>query len=186
VRITLLRHGKPDFEWRRNVKGSEFRALEREYDSAGVAGNPPEEILGLAPRHNCIVCSDLPRSIQSAKALGIDSIHHSSAVFREMNLPYFDEVPIKLPLMYWVVLLRSLWFLGFAKNTESFSVAKARAKLAAEKLRELAKEHHSVLLIGHGFLNHYVAKDLISNNWMGPRNPGRAYWEYGTYEFVSS
>jgi broad specificity phosphatase PhoE len=185
MRITILRHGAPDFEWRRSVKGSEFRSLEREYDSAGVVGSPPEEILDLVPHHKCIVCSDLPRSIQSAKALGVEAIHCASAVFREMNIPYFDNTPVKMPLKYWVVLLRSLWFLGFAKNTESISVAKARAKKASEKLMELADEHRSVLLVGHGFLNHYVAKELLGNNWTGPRNPGRAYWEFGTYEYGS-
>jgi broad specificity phosphatase PhoE len=154
VRITLLRHGRPDFEWQRSVKGSEFRSLEGEYDSADVVGNPPEDSLNLALHHKCVVCSDLPRSIQSAKALGVDSIHYSSAIFREMNLPYFDNVPIKLPLKYWVVLLRSLWFFGFSKNTESITIAKTRAKTASEKLMELADEHQSVLLVGHGFLNH--------------------------------
>ena len=184
MRITILRHGQPDFEWQRTVKGSEFRSLEHAYDSAGIVGYPPEESLDLVNQHKCIVCSDLPRSIQSAKALGADSIHFSSAVFREMNLPYFDSAQIKLPLNYWVILLRSLWFLGFSKNTESISIAKTRAKKASEKLIELANEHHSVLFVGHGFLNHFVAKELRGNNWLGPRSPGKKYWDYGTYEYV--
>jgi hypothetical protein len=73
VQITILRHGRPEFDWRRNVKGYEFRCLEKAYDSAGI--------------------------------------------------------------------------------------------------------------IGHGFLNHHVAKELLVNNWMGPSNPGRKYWEFGTYEY---
>jgi broad specificity phosphatase PhoE len=184
VRITILRHGKPEFEWQRTVSGSDFRSLERAYDSAGIVGNPPKESLGLVNHHKCVVCSDLPRSIQSAKALGANSIHFSSEIFREMNLPYFDNAPIKLPLNYWAILLRSLWFVGFSKNAESISIAKARAKEASKKLVELAGEHNSVLFVGHGFLNHYVAKELLANNWLGPRSPGKRYWEYGTYEYV--
>jgi broad specificity phosphatase PhoE len=184
VRITILRHGKPDFEWQRTARGSDFRKLEQTYDSAGIVGAPPENLLELVSQHKYVVCSDLPRSIQSAKALGAESIHLSSGVFREMNLPYFDSVRLKLPLSYWVILLRGLWFLGFSKNTESISLAKARAKKASEKLIELAGEHHSVLLVGHGFLNHYVAKELLVNNWAGPSSPGKKYWEYGTYEYV--
>ncbi len=101
-----------------------------------------------------------------------------------MNPPYFDNIFIKIPLKYWVILLRSLWFLGFSKNTESISVAKARAKQASEKLIELADEHHSVLLVGHGFLNYFVAKELQKQNWKGPRSPGKKYWAYSTYEYV--
>jgi broad specificity phosphatase PhoE len=184
VRITIVRHGKPDFEWGRNVKGSEFRSLERAYDLAGIVGHPPDESLDLVKQHGYVVCSDLLRSIQSAKALGAESIHFSSAVFREMNLPYFDNASIRLPLSYWVILLRGLWFLGFSKNTESILIAKARAKKASKKLMELADEHHSVLFVGHGFLNHYVAKELLKNNWVGPKSPGKKYWEFGTYECV--
>jgi len=183
VQITILRHGEPDFKWQRSIKGSEFRNIESEYDSSGIIGSPPVKSCDLISQHKCVVCSDFPRSIQSAKALGAKSIHLSSSVFREMNPPYFDNTPITMPLKYWVIILRGLWFLGFSKNTESFLNAKARAKNASEKLVELAGEHHSVLFVGHGFLNHYVAKELLKNNWSGPRSPGKKYWEFGTYEF---
>ena len=113
MRITLLRHGRPDIEWERRVSGSEFRGLEQDYDTAGIVGRPPGSLADLIDRHNCIVSSDLPRSVQSAQALGADFICLSSALFREMNLPYFDRAPIRLPLKHCVILLRSLWFLGF-------------------------------------------------------------------------
>ena len=186
MRITIVRHGRPDFEWERHVKGSEFSSLESAYDSAGIVGHPSDESLGLVSRHRCIVCSDLPRSIQSAQALGAESIHLSSAVFREMNLPYFDNVPVRMPLKYWVVLLRTLWFFGFSKNAESISNAKARARLATQQLVELAREHQSVLLVGHGFMNHYVARELLANHWVGPRSPGKEYWAFGTYEYAGA
>jgi broad specificity phosphatase PhoE len=182
VRITILRHGKPDFEWGRNVRGSDFRRLESNYDSAGIVGIPPEESRNLIKHHEIVVCSDLPRSIQSAQALGANTVHFSSPVFREMNLPYFDRAPFTLPLKLWVVMLRSLWFLGFSKNTESLLKARARARVASNTLVELAAKHESVLLVGHGFLNHYVAKELLALNWVGPRSPGKKYWEFGTYE----
>ncbi|MES9834418.1 MAG: phosphoglycerate mutase family protein [Candidatus Thiodiazotropha sp. DIVDIV] len=184
MRITILRHGKPNFEWERSVRGSDFKWLESAYDSAGIIGTPPEETNSLIEAHNVVICSDLPRSIESAEALGAKAIHVSSAVFREMNLPYFDKAPIKLPLKLWVVFLRSLWFFGFAKNTESIRLAKARAKEASNQLVQLAVEHNSVLFVGHGFLNHYVAKELLAKKWIGPRSPGKKYWEYGTYDYV--
>ncbi|WP_260293573.1 histidine phosphatase family protein [Sedimenticola hydrogenitrophicus] len=184
MRITILRHGQPNFEWQRSVRGSEFRSLESAYDSAGIVGSPPDESRNLINHHGFVVCSDLPRSVQSAEALGANEIHYSSPVIREMNLPYFDHAPIKLPLKLWVTVLRTLWFLGFSKNTESFSKAKARARMASNKLIELAAEHDSVLFVGHGFLNHYVAKELLATNWIGPRSPGKKYWEFGAYEYA--
>ena len=168
MRITILRHGKPDFEWERKVRGSDFRRLESNYDSAGIVGTPPENATDLIDSHDVVICSDLPRSIESARAMGAKTIHVSSPLFREMNLPYFDRINLKLPLKLWVVFLRSAWFLGFSKNTESIRKAKSRAKQASNQLIELAAEHNSVLFVGHGFLNHYVAKELIAKNWVGP------------------
>jgi broad specificity phosphatase PhoE len=184
MRITLLRHGQPDFEWKRSVRGCDLRRLERAYDSAGIIGIPPEETRKLVKLHKFVVCSDLPRSIQSAEALGASAIHISSPIFREMTLPFFDNSPIKLPLKAWAVILRGLWFLGFSRNTESIAAAKARARMVSSKLIELAAEHRSVLFVGHGFLNHYVAKELQAANWAGPRSPGKKYWEFGTYEYT--
>ena len=181
MQITILRHGIPDFKWDRSVRGSDFRELEHAYDSAGIVGVPPAVTDRLASEHELVVCSDLPRSTASADALGVETIHISSAKFREMNLPYFNRAPIKLPLKVWVVILRTLWFIGFSRNTESFRTAKARAKAASDHLIELAMKHESVLLVGHGFLNHYIAQELRTKNWAGPRSPGKKYWEFGTY-----
>ena len=186
MQITILRHGKPDFEWSRMVKGSELKSLVSEYDLADIADTPPQESINLAGKHKCIVCSDLPRSIQSAKALGAKTIHRSSSVFREMNLPYFNSGSFKMPLKYWAILLRSLWFVGFSKNTESISFARSRAQKVSEQLIGLAEEHYSVLFVGHGFLNHFVVKELLTRNWVGPKCPGKKYWEFGTYEYLNT
>ena len=102
MQITILRHGQPEFEWVRSVKGSEIKGLEKAYDSAGIIGEPLKKSQSLANQHNCVVCSDLPRSLQSAKAVGATTIHLSDSIFREMNIPYFDNVPIKLPIKVWV------------------------------------------------------------------------------------
>jgi len=161
-----------------------MRDVENEYDASNIVGIPHEKALGLTENHKFIVCSDFPRSIQSAKALCAKSINFSSEIFREMNPPYLDNLPIKMPLENWVTIFRILWYLGFSKNTESYSDAKDRAKQASGKLIELAGTHHSVLFVGHGLFNQYVAKELLRRNWSGPPSPGKKYWEFGTYNYA--
>ena len=181
VQITILRHGKPDFLWERIVRGSEVKALQQTYNASGIIDNPPPELQTFAEQYNFVVSSDLLRSVQSAKAVGASAIHLSGADFREMGIPCFDSVSIKLPIKLWVVILRVLWVLGYSKNTESFSAAKRRAKLVSEILAGLACKHISVLFVGHGTLNYFVAKELLANGWVGPSNPGTKHWEFGTY-----
>ncbi|WP_446012018.1 histidine phosphatase family protein [Candidatus Electrothrix sp.] len=181
MRITLVRHGQPDFNWQKKVRGSDFRKIERAYDAADIIDTPPESSRRLVYSHRVIVSSTLPRSIQSAHALGVRTIHLSSPLFREIKLPYFDRITIRLPLRLWVPILRTLWLLGYSNHTESLPTARARTQAAANQLITLAREHKSVLLVGHGTLNHYIAKELLAANWTGPRSPGRKYWAFGTY-----
>ena len=184
MRITLLRHGQPDFNRQRKVRGSDFRKIIRAYDRAGIIDDtPPESSRRLVYSHRVIVSSTLLRSIQSAHALGAGTIHLSSPIFCEINLPSFDQLSIRLPLRLWVPILRTLWLLGYSNNTESLATARARARTAASQLITLAAKHKSVLLVGHGAFNHYIAKELLAAHWTGPGNPGRKYWAFGTYEY---
>lgn len=57
--------------------------------------------------------------------------------------------------------------------------------MAALRLIELAEEHQKVLLVGHGFINHFIAKELQKGGWYGPTRPGKRFWSYGTYEQAS-
>ena len=58
-----------------------------EYDNSGVSQRPTDSAISMAYNCNYIVSSDLPRSIQSANLLGVDEIHLSNPLFREVDLP---------------------------------------------------------------------------------------------------
>ncbi len=181
MQITLLRHGKPAFEWNRKAKGSELDRIIEEYDTSGIEGRPPQQTLDLASSHYFIVSSDLPRSTQSAKAIGVENIDLKSKQFIEVGMPYFSRLPVVLPLCLWVIFYRVLWLVGFSKNAESLRMAKARAKQANRTLIELAETHQKVLVVGHGLFNHLLAKELRKSGWQGPRSPGKKHWEFGSY-----
>ena len=68
MQITLLRHGKPDFKWKRSIKGSEFSHIECEYDSANIIGSPPEESLHLVKEALINLGVFWPRQISRIKA----------------------------------------------------------------------------------------------------------------------
>ncbi len=183
MEIVLLRHGKPDFEFTRPVKARELGTLITSYNSCGIKGEPPVNAVERARQCNAVVCSDLPRSIESANALGIETVHLSDSLFREAELPYsrFGLVPI--PPQIWAVVFRMLWFFGFSANGESLATARKRAAVGARKLVEISRAQGSVLFIGHGFINRFIAKELLAHGWAGPTNPGKDFWEYGVYRY---
>lgn len=90
MEIILLRHGKPELELKGRLKASELKQLAVAYAQSGIQDFPPEPLKERFSSHY-VVCSDLERSIHSAKRLGINQIHLSDALFIEANIPHFDQ-----------------------------------------------------------------------------------------------
>ncbi len=182
MRITLLRHGKPDFELKGIVRARELSAVANSYDLSGIADVPPGTAVEATRESRLVVCSHLPRSLESAKALGFLEAHVTDPLYCETAMPHFQHGSILLPVGLWAVMLRIMWLFGFSRNGESLADARKRARRAAARLMELAAEHRHVLLVGHGFMNSFIAKELLRGGWCGPSRPGKGYWEYGVYE----
>lgn len=87
----------------------------------------------------------------------------------------------------WSKVFRLFWFSGVSTNAEPVKAFKQRTSMATDKLAQLANNHDSILLIGHGIINRFLAKELISKGWSGEEAPnenkywGFKYWEYTTY-----
>ncbi|WAK02333.1 histidine phosphatase family protein [Methylobacter sp. YRD-M1] len=182
MEITLIRHGKPAFELKGRVKSRDVCEMIRRYDSSGIAG-PPEAAKQRASACKVAVCSDFIRSLESAKALGFNDILLSDPIFREIAVPHFKTGSFAMSASAWGVLLRYMSVFGFSQNGESLSMAKKRAQVAASALIDITHIHESVLLVGHGFINYFLAKELLSRSWTGPSKPGNGYWEYGVYQY---
>jgi len=183
MKIVLLRHGKPDLKMDQRIKSSDFRNLIEAYNNSGIDDSVKPSVVAIEAVANCdfIVCSDLKRSIESAQLLQVNKIHLSDAKFKEMDLPFSTNLPFKFSPEVWIVLFRIAWLFDYAQNSESFKNEKHRAKLGAKALMNLANEFGSVAFIGHGLFNRFVAKELLANNWKGPRKPGIRHWACDTY-----
>ena len=185
MEITLIRHGEPDYALQGRARAKEISSVIEGYDLSGIKDTPPEETIERVSAVSAVVCSDLKRSIESAKALGFSDIHQSRALFREVAIPHFKGGEFAMSLDKWGVFLRVISIFGFSRNGESLSMAKVRAKEAASELINLANEEKTVLLVGHGFINYFIAKELLHQEWVGPSKPGGGYWECGTYTLAT-
>jgi len=186
MKITLIRHGEPECELTGKVQSREIPGLINRYNTSGIVDSPPEETKQKAQQHNITVCSDLFRSIESAEKLGIEKIYLTDPLFREFALPHFKTGSLNMSISAWITLYRVLSLFGFSKNGESIATARKRANLAASRLIEIAKSHESVLLVGHGFTNYFIARELLSQNWQGPKSPGKQFWEFGEYIYAGA
>ncbi|MCU7843499.1 MAG: histidine phosphatase family protein [Candidatus Thiodiazotropha sp. (ex Monitilora ramsayi)] len=184
MHITLLRHGKPSFQLSGLVRAEALPHIANAYRLSGIIDTPPpSKTMVFARQHDLFISSDLPRSVESAQALGLPDIHLREPLFHETPIPHFSSGKMALPIGVWITVLRLLWLFGFSRNGESYSDARRRGRDAAERLANLANEHGNVILIGHGFMNHFIAKELNAIGWSGPVSPGKRFWEYASYRY---
>ncbi|WP_112179654.1 MULTISPECIES: phosphoglycerate mutase family protein [Paraliobacillus] len=185
MEISIIRHGKSQHTERHKLTCFEFKDWMRKYDSNGVFEKEsyPSITLEKVNMANIVITSDLKRSIDSAALLTKTNENISYSLFRETELPACPPLlsKIKLNPTIWAILLRVLWFSGYSKECESLKDANVRAEKATQKLIEYATKHDSVVLIGHGFFNRLIAKELKDQGWEGKRRTGLTHWNCTTY-----
>lgn len=182
MEISLIRHGKSLCVDSAGITCMDFHNWVDEYDRSSVmeeTGLPPVTLEKVTSA-GIVVTSDLLRAIDSSRLLGAKG-GLSDPIFRETELPRVVAKGLRMRASLWAVWSRLLWFCGYAKQCESLSEAKARAEVAAEKLIGFAKEHGSVVLVGHGFFNMLIAKELKKRGWAGPGKPSSKHWSCTSY-----
>lgn len=178
-----MRHGKPDINKNLWLNAHEFGLWVEQYNAAGLNADdlPPGEAVEQARMSTFIVCSDLPRSLESARALGIKRIDLSSSLFREFDMPSSAwRFPV-LPLSLWLLIFRFAWIFGYSRNVESFKLAKTRAQLCAEELVNLSSTHETVLFVGHGSLNWFLAKYLNKLGFLSSEKSPSKFWGHSIF-----
>jgi len=187
VKIVILRHGKPKIETHGRLNAIDFGQWVADYNRAGLDDRsaPSPDAIAQAKACSVVVCSHLPRSIESATALDVKHIELQDALFRECDMPYADWNYPKLSVLGWSFVFRILQVAGYSSHAESFKEARQRAYDCALRLSELAKKYESVLFVGHGSLNWLLAKKLLRMGWVGPSHAGRKHWEFGVYRYGS-
>jgi broad specificity phosphatase PhoE len=179
--IVLARHGRPLVGGVSPITGAELGAWVRRYSECGINRNapPPDELRQLAGSAGCIVSSDLRRSVESAAWLSERATIDPQ--LREAGLPDHISIPIRLSPGVCVVLARAAWWLNWSRSVETIADTRARATRVSVRLCAVAREHGSVLVVGHGMFNRFVAKCLRQRGWNGPRMLPRHYWSFARF-----
>ena len=184
MEIVLARHGKPKLDRRAWVTPRQMAEWIRRYNSSDVLTTEvPPAALKKAEECGIVASSTLRRCVQSAQRVAPNREIATEQVFCEAGLPHSRWGFPPLPLPAWFFIFRVAWFWGYSANAEPLSGAKARARSAAAKLAELAEQHQSVFVVGHGIMTMLIARQLLLLGWRGPKRPANGYWRYSVYHF---
>jgi broad specificity phosphatase PhoE len=175
--ILLVRHGVPACDYRSRVRGRDFARWVDTYDAAPIdrAILPPQDLVARAEAAGLILTSTFRRAIESAQILAPNMPASRDALFDEARVPALINVNFALHPLHWDALISVAWLLGRSHGVESTRVAARRAARAAHRLTQLAADHDSVLLVGHGMMNTFIARALKHAAWRGTGSP-RKWW----------
>ena len=189
MEISLIRHGKSQFTENDKITCIDFKNWIEKYDYNGVFEESiyPSETIEKVTNAKIVITSDLKRAVQSAEVLNPEVKAIPDPLFREIELPTrtMKLLDVKLRPQMWAFILRLLWFCGNSNECESLSNAKSRAKKASQQLINYADEYKSVVLVGHGFFNMLIAKELQKKGWKGKRKTSTKHWNCTTYSLFN-
>jgi len=125
------------------------------FEAAGIVptSQPPSDACREAREAHTLICSDLPRTIESMQLVAPDRYYLQEALFREADIPTTFRASILLRAVTWAVVARVLWYVRKWPGIESPRETQERAKRAADVLEALAAQNGSVFLMGHGYFN---------------------------------
>ncbi|MFG0863111.1 histidine phosphatase family protein [Pseudomonas sp. CJQ_13] len=183
--IILMRHGQPNLTHVDKVSSLEMKRWIEDYELSEIVDQPaPKTSAELARTASVIVASNAPRALASVRGLGLQP-KLVDELFREAELPYGLWKRPRLSPFTWVFILRILWLCGFSGRVESIRNAKVRAEAAAQQLQSLANDG-TVLLVGHGFMNRMIAKQLEAAGWARQQSTGSGYWGAMCYQTIQA
>jgi broad specificity phosphatase PhoE len=184
--ILLVRHGRSALPQKTlRLNAAEFRAWIESYHQHGIAVDsmPSESLLAEVRVVALVVCSNLPRAVESA---------HRIAPGRDVTVtPHLHEAGwplpgnwagLRLPLHVWDWSFHRLWHCGAHSVGESARAARLRARKVCGWLESLARKQSPILVVGHGTFNQFLATELRRHHWQGPRHPANDYWSVTRYE----
>lgn len=179
-RIVLVRHGRADRLPAAPLSRDEVLAWLRAYDDCSLLEGevPPPSVRALADRAGIVVCSGLPRAVESARLL-------AAADVEPVVSPLLAETPMPVPrigerrvsLRTWSLLV-GLGALGrtLARAPAPAEIT-AQAEAAARWLDGLSALHGSVLAVTHVNVRAHIARALGRQGWTRTgRAPRYANW----------
>lgn len=176
-RVYLLRHAEVAIEKPGWGKAEKVREYKKQYKAAPVKQEIPGELRAIADSLSAIskiYTSNLPRSKQTTRLLFGDSAPFvTDSRLNEIEYPVLNNKLMKIPVKFWLSLSRGLWMLNLnKKEANSLKEEKDRIRELAIELTAISEKERNVFIVGHGFLNRLLLKELKNTGWEVERFEG--------------
>jgi broad specificity phosphatase PhoE len=160
MKVTLMRHYKVNYTWKKSYTPEEYREAEHAYDNADILdqSKPPNE------DYQKIVISAQPRALATLRILKGDVKYISTPLLNEVPMEPFSNRP-KLYCRHRLnVMARIQWILNSPKQIETRKDTFARARVF---IATYLTEDENCLIIGHRFFIRILSIEMLRHGFVG-------------------
>ena len=157
-KITIYRHAKPIVSQDEIICGKDYPDWVSRYNDSDII--PPKKAL---PKEDFVFTSKIKRSIKTGEA--ISKKIEENKLFNEAEVPLIRFPRLKRKASFWVVISRILWLCGISTKCESYRKTKKRVNAAIEFIDSYLETNDEIIIVGHGFINSMLKKQLLKNAW---------------------
>lgn len=188
MKISLIRHGRPNADFRSRIAGHQLAEWLRRYEEAGVDPSlaPPDALRQSVAHCAVLACSPASRASSSADLLGVTAERHVLSDAAEAPLPTRFFCPLSLRPATMTVVARVLWLLQLSDATEGTTDVRQRTLRLAKDLSFLARTRGHVALVSHGYIIRFLSRALKASGWRCTSSAGSGYWSDSHFEPVES
>ena len=170
-RLFLIRHGPSAHP---SMSGLlDHAAIERwraGYDACGIERDamPPAELVERIGGVDRVLCSDLPRTMESARAIWSGKAIESTALLREVPLPIPTLGGIRAPFAIWATAIAVGWGVDILRGEDCPREDEERVQSAmawCEERQREAGESATLAVVTHGVMRRLLATRLCERGW---------------------
>lgn len=160
MKITIIRHGKVDMQWKKWYTSRQFDMACTDYDTFPLY---PMDINIENDISDDIYVSTLRRSKETAEKLFGRKEFIETELLNEVPLKSFCDCKILLPLCIWNIIGRVQWLL---QNNRQIERKQDTEKRANELIEMLQQKNRDCVLVSHGFFMRTLIKELKEHDFV--------------------
>ncbi len=166
--ITILRHFKVNYQWKKTYNSHSFQQAQTDYDNADII----TQKLDLPLQYDLVILSSLKRTKQTYDCLQISVPFIKNELLDEIPLAPYKISSKEISVLKWLIMGRIHWFLNIHSQPEIRRESKRKVQ---QIIDELCKMKKNCLIISHGVRLGLLAKQLRLKGFNGsairdPRN----------------
>ena len=167
-KIIIYRHAKPIVSQNEIISGKDYPNWVKRYNDSDII-LPKKEL----PKEDLVFTSKIKRSIKTGEAIGKKI--KECELFNEAEVPLIRFPKFIKKAKFWIVISRVLWLYGVSIKCESYRKTKKRVNTAIEFIDSYLKTNDEIIIVGHGFINSMLKKQLLKNGWQLSLDEGHDY-----------